>query len=179
MLPLTDQLICFIQQTAQQGVRVVNTTPLEVEGPNRKLDQVAEVMKWFRAEVELRGKPGLVDKIIHRLCGRLDRCRAGFIDWERAFPDNWVFTIHEQELLAQRLGREVWIVRGPICAGRLEGVAPGRCFITPAPYSVPVGGPVPQHLQRIGGVVTFPSKMVSLESNSERPDGEQQVGEAN
>ena len=179
MLPLTDQLVCFIQQTAQQGVRVVNTTPLEVEGPSRKIDQVAEVMKWFRAEVELRGKPGLVDKMIHRLCGRIDRCENGFIDWERAFPDNWVFTVHEQELLAHRLGRSVWIDRGPIRTGRLEGVAPGRCFITPAPYTVPVGGPVPQHLQRIDGVVTFPSRMVSLEPQAESSSGGHQVGEAN
>ena len=158
MLSLIEQLVCLFQQAEYHGVSIIQTDPLEIQGPSKVVDRFAAVIYRLRAESEFCGAPTLTDRTIHLLWGS----GGAGLQWERAFPDSpecWHLTNHDQDLLLNGLGQAVWVDDPDVRAGRLEGVAPGRCFLTPTPYIVaPDGVCSPAQL----GVVSFPSWQVRL-----------------
>jgi hypothetical protein len=127
MITISEQLICIVQQAEQERVFVVNGQTLEVVGPEPAAKHFKRVMRWFQAEAARR-EPGL--------CTR----EASSSVWGQAFSESCstgrTLGDHENRLLRHCLSRTVDIIEGSVRAGRLEGVAPGRCFVTPTPYSV-------------------------------------------
>jgi hypothetical protein len=157
---LLDLMVCFVQQFAHRGCDIVSGDPLEVEAPEDLVDEFAEVVTFLRESFEMAGKAGLVDKALHRLCYRRKYRQRGHIDWENAFPKEWAFTEHEERLLSERLGLPVWVHLDCVLEGRLEGVRPGWCFITPGKYRPIYGNPRVQFLQRTESALPFSSLMV-------------------
>lgn len=157
MLSLFERLACLLQQAGRHGVLIVHTEPLEVQGPSRAVDHFAAIIHRFREEAASLGDPLLVDRSLRSLCDL-----KGGIRWDQIYPDSpedWLLTPYEENLLSLGLEGPAWIDGADVRAGRLEGVAPGRCFLTPTPYIVASDGVCsPAQL----GVVSFPSWQVRL-----------------
>ena len=156
MLTLDELIICFLQQAAQCGVSVERTTPLEVSGPNQAVDHFASVMLWLREETRKLGQEGLPDQIVHSLCSNLKD--GQIIAWERLFPDTPAHSTHERALLAHCLGEGVWVANEPALSGRLEGVVPGRCFVTVCPYLVGNTGKLA--MDQLEKIKAFPADII-------------------
>ena len=129
MLSLIEQLVCLFQQAEYHGVSIIQTDPLEIQGPSKVVDRFAAVIYRLRAESEFCGAPTLTDRTIHLLWGS-----GG--------------------------------------AGRLEGVAPGRCFLTPTPYIVATDGESFAQLR----VVSFPSWQVRLKPSDAHQESDSNDG---
>jgi hypothetical protein len=180
-----EVLVCFVQQSEKAGVVFEGVDPLEASGPGPAFRDFVEVVRWLREEAASRDQPEQADHFLRLLKGRgASWCRSGGgIDWQRFFhqPDykkplkprwpelysgDWAFSRHEQQLLARGLGCQVDTGDTVFKSGRLEGVMPGRCFVTPEPYSEPKGNAVCRFLQRTERALPYSSHIVDLPTAS-------------
>lgn len=156
-----ELVVCIIQQAEREEVRI-EVDPLRATGPAKAYRDFTEVVKFLRDLCEQDGEPGLVDRLFRATRVRGPKWYSlGGIDWGNLDRDRWALSCHEQELLLS-LGSKVRIRTSEPISGRLEAVTPGRCFVTPEPYTEPVGSAVCRFVQRTERALPYWSDLVEV-----------------
>ncbi len=155
-----ELLVCLVQQAEQAGVVIEGVNPLRAAGPSGPYRDFVEVIRYLREQAAAAGSTGQVDNLLRKFKERGSPwCDLGGIDWQRLSKTEWAFTVHEQHLLAGSLGGQVGVNTSLPVTGRLEGVMPGRCFVTANPAEL-TGSALARFLQRTSRAIPYASSIV-------------------
>ncbi|MCA9776168.1 MAG: hypothetical protein KC800_05605 [Candidatus Eremiobacteraeota bacterium] len=156
-------LVCFVQQALAAGAEFYprqGKLALRATCPKVRAE-VVEVLNFLR-ELSAVGDegPGFIDHHLQRMVSGPTSMKLGGINWqpeparEDALATSWLFSEHQQALVADCIGKQVWMP-GDVPTGRLEGCAPQRCFITPSPCFQHRGNAITQFCQRVENALPF------------------------